>query len=76
MLVQVLGALQAAHKPGWPQLEGLSLPKRAEAIPVALGRRPNAAADLAAALDYFWSDGGRAATGITLNLDGGEWMVP
>lgn len=60
----------------WPQLEGLSLPKRAEAIPVALGRRPNAAADLAAALDYFWSDGGRAATGITLNLDGGEWMVP
>lgn len=60
----------------WPQLANMPLPKRAEAIPVPLGRRPDAAADLAAALDYFGGDGGQAATGVTLCLDGGEWMVP
>ena len=52
------------------------LPMRLEAIPVALGRRPDAAADLAGALEYLASPAGRAVTGATLCLDGGEWMVP
>lgn len=60
----------------WPELTAVSLPSRSEAIPVALGRRPNAAEDLAGTLEYFDSPAGRAVTGSTLCLDGGEWMLP
>ena len=60
----------------WPGFTHFKLPLRLEAIPVALGRRPDAAADLAGALEYLASPAGRAVTGATLCLDGGEWMVP
>ena len=60
----------------WPGFEDFTLPMRLEAIPVALGRRPDAAVDLAGALGYFASPAGHAVTGATLCLDGGEWMVP
>ena len=60
----------------WPGFAHFKLPMRLEAIPVALGRRPDAAADLAGALEYLASPAGRAVTGATLCLDGGEWMVP
>jgi len=67
----------ALHAPTlWPELARIPLPSRAEAIPLALGRRPNAADDLAGALDYFASEAGRAVTGATLTLDGGEWLLP
>jgi len=60
----------------WAELAGFELPRRLEAIPVALGRRPDAGVDLAGTLAYLASPAGRALTGATLCLDGGEWMVP
>ena len=60
----------------WPGFAEFDTPMRLEAIPVALGRRPNAGADLAGVLGYLASPAGRVVTGATLCLDGGEWMVP
>jgi hypothetical protein len=47
-----------------------------EAIPVPLGRRPNASEDLAGVVEFFTGSAGRALTGMTITLDGGEWMLP
>ena len=60
----------------WPGFADFKLPMRLEATAVALGHRPNAGTDLAGVLDYLASPAGRAVTGSTLCLDGGEWMVP
>ena len=60
----------------WPGFADFKLPMRLEAIPVALGRRPDAGADLAGALDFLASPAGRVVTGTTWCLDGGEWMTP
>jgi NAD(P)-dependent dehydrogenase (short-subunit alcohol dehydrogenase family) len=60
----------------WPGFGRFDRPRRLEAIPVALGRRPDAGVDLAETLAYLGSPAGRALTGATLCLDGGEWMVP
>lgn len=60
----------------WPGFSDFKLPMRLEATPVALGRRPNAGTDLVGMLEYLASPVGRAVTGSTLCLDGGEWMVP
>ena len=60
----------------WRGFANFELPRRLEMIPVALCRRPNAGTDLAGVVDYLASPAGRAVTGATLCLDGGEWMVP
>jgi NAD(P)-dependent dehydrogenase (short-subunit alcohol dehydrogenase family) len=60
----------------WAGLGQFKLPVRMEAIPVALGRRPDTVRDLAGVVDYLAGDAGHAMTGTTLCLDGGEWMVP
>ncbi len=60
----------------WPGFGDFKLPIRLEAVPVALGRRPDAAADVAGILAFLASPAGRSLTGATLCLDGGEWMVP
>jgi NAD(P)-dependent dehydrogenase (short-subunit alcohol dehydrogenase family) len=44
--------------------------------PPALGRVPEAQADVADVIAWLGSDGARAITGATFNLDGGDWMVP
>jgi len=53
-----------------------NIPARMEAVPVALGRRPNASGDLSGVVEFLGSAAGRTLTGTTLCLDGGEWMVP
>jgi 3-oxoacyl-[acyl-carrier protein] reductase len=60
----------------WPDFGSFRLPTRTEAVPVALGRRPDAAADLGGVIDFLGGRAGRAVTGATIALDGGEWMVP
>ena len=44
--------------------------------PPALGRVPEAQADVADVIAWLGSDGARAITGASFNLDGGDWMVP
>lgn len=44
--------------------------------PPALRRVPEAQADVADAIAWLGSAGARAVTGASLNLDGGDWMVP
>jgi len=61
-----------------PQLAGAELPQVPELgpPPLPLGRVPDLEHDAAAALDFLGSAAGSALTGATLNLDGGEWMLP
>ena len=51
-------------------------PALIEAVPVALGRRPDAGGDLAGVLEFLACPAGRNVTGATLCLDGGEWLTP
>ncbi len=44
--------------------------------PLPLGRVPDLQHDAAAVLHFLGGAGGSALTGATLNLDGGEWMLP
>ena len=60
----------------WPDFGSFRLPARTEAVPVALGRRPDALSDLAGVLDFLGGSAGRVVTGTTITLDGGVWMVP
>ncbi|MEO8805185.1 MAG: SDR family oxidoreductase [Burkholderiaceae bacterium] len=45
-------------------------------LPPALGRIPEPQADVADVIAWLGSDGARALTGGSINLDGGDWMVP
>lgn len=49
---------------------------KSDAVPVALGRAVDPRTELAPVLGFLASAAGRALTGTTLTLDGGEWMVP
>jgi len=53
-----------------------TLPFKMDAVPIALGRRPNLTDELPALLGYLASPAGRAVTGASFNFDGGEWMLP
>jgi len=44
--------------------------------PPALRRVPEAQADVADVIAWLGSEGARAVTGASFNLDGGDWMVP
>lgn len=44
--------------------------------PRPLGQAPELAGEVAPVLAFLASAAGRAITGTTLNLDGGEWMTP
>jgi NAD(P)-dependent dehydrogenase (short-subunit alcohol dehydrogenase family) len=44
--------------------------------PPALGRTPEPQTDVADVIAWLGSSGARAVTGASLNLDGGNWMVP
>lgn len=61
-----------------PSLAEARLPQTPELgpPPPALGRRPQAQADVADVIAWLGSDGARAITGTSFNLDGGDWMVP
>jgi NAD(P)-dependent dehydrogenase (short-subunit alcohol dehydrogenase family) len=60
-------ALRDARIPGVPELGP---------PPPALGRVPDAHADAAALVALLAARGAASLTGATLNLDGGDWMVP
>ncbi|MEQ1808456.1 MAG: SDR family oxidoreductase [Terricaulis sp.] len=56
--------------------EGVAFASKPDAVSVALGRAPDPRKEIAPLLAYLCSEAGRAMTGATLMLDGGEWMVP
>ena len=43
---------------------------------VALGRPLDTQREIVPVIEFLGSAAGRAMTGATLMLDGGEWMVP
>jgi len=61
-----------------PALSDAPLPQTPELgpPPPALGRVPEPQADVADVIAWLASDGARAVTGASFNLDGGDWMVP
>lgn len=62
----------------YPALISAAIPQVPESGPPAppLGRVPHISDDLAALIRLLGSDAARAVTGATLNIDGGNWMVP
>ena len=56
--------------------DALPLPVKPDPVPVALGRPLDLASEIVPVLEFLGSAAGRAMTGATLVLDGGEWMVP
>lgn len=59
-----------------PHFDAAELAAKGDAVPIALGRRPDARAEIAALACWLASPAGRGVTGATLMVDGGEWMVP
>jgi len=59
-----------------PLFDGLSLPVKADAVPVAMGRAPDLGREIVPVIEFLGSAAGRVMTGATLVLDGGEWMLP
>jgi NAD(P)-dependent dehydrogenase (short-subunit alcohol dehydrogenase family) len=64
---QYSDALRDARTPAVPELGP---------PPPALGRVPDAQTDAAALIALLAAPGARGLTGATINLDGGDWMVP
>lgn len=56
--------------------DAADLAAKGDAVPIALGRRPDARAEIASLANWLAGPGGRGVTGATLMMDGGEWMVP
>lgn len=56
--------------------DAAELATKGDAVPIALGRRPDARAEIAALAAWLASPAGGGVTGATLMIDGGEWMVP
>jgi NAD(P)-dependent dehydrogenase (short-subunit alcohol dehydrogenase family) len=52
------------------------LAAKPDEVSVALGRPLDLRAEVAPVIGFLASPAGRAITGATLTLDGGEWMVP
>jgi NAD(P)-dependent dehydrogenase (short-subunit alcohol dehydrogenase family) len=44
--------------------------------PPALGRRIDIDTDVLPAVEFLGSPAARGMTGLTINLDGGHWMLP
>lgn len=56
--------------------DAADLAAKGDAVPIALGRRPDARREIAALASWLAGPAGRGVTGATLMMDGGEWMVP
>ena len=52
------------------------LPIRSEAIPLPLGRVPRLDDDVIDMIAALGGAAGRSVTGLSMTLDGGEWMMP
>ena len=59
-----------------PEFASGDLPKKSEAIPLPLGRKPQLETDVAAMIASLAGEAWKSVTGQTINLDGGEWMLP
>lgn len=59
-----------------PHFDSADLAAKGDAVPIALGRRPDARREIAALAAWLAGLAGRGVTGATLMMDGGEWMVP
>jgi NAD(P)-dependent dehydrogenase (short-subunit alcohol dehydrogenase family) len=60
----------------YPALASAAIPQVLGPQPPALGRVPDIGDDAAALVSLLGNDAARAITGATLNMDGGNWMVP
>ena len=56
--------------------DAADLAAKGDAVPIALGRRPDARREIAGLASWLAGPAGRGVTGATLMMDGGEWMVP
>jgi len=54
----------------------LALPVKPDPVPIAFGRPPDLGLEIVPVIEFLGDGAGRAMTGATLVLDGGEWMVP
>jgi len=59
-----------------PVFDDAPLAAKPDAVSVALRRPLDPRAEIAPIIGFLGSPPGRAITGATLTLDGGEWMVP
>ncbi len=58
------------------RFDAATLPRKPDPVPIAFGRAPDLQAEIVPVIEFLGSEAGRAMTGATLLLDGGEWMVP
>jgi 3-oxoacyl-[acyl-carrier protein] reductase len=68
--------IAAAAKGLSDRFADVKLPFKADSVPVAFGRTLDLAREIVPVVAFLGSPAGRAMTGATLLLDGGEWMVP
>ena len=59
-----------------PLFDAAPLAAKPDAVSVALGRPLDPRREIAPIIGFLGSPAGRAITGASLTLDGGEWMVP
>jgi hypothetical protein len=59
-----------------PIFDHAPLATKPDMVSIALGRPPDPRSQVAPIIGFLGSPAGRAITGATLVLDGGEWMVP
>jgi 3-oxoacyl-[acyl-carrier protein] reductase len=71
-----LNWIAAAPRALSPVFDAAPLAAKPDAVSVALGRPLDPRRDIAPIVGFLGSPAGRAITGMTLTLDGGEWMVP
>jgi len=68
--------IAASAKALSPQFAKAALPTKPDPVPLAFGRVMELQADIVPVIEFLGSAAGRAMTGATLLVDGGEWMVP
>ena len=71
-----LNWIAAAPRALSPWFDAAPLAAKPDAVSVALGRGADPRTEIAPVLGFLGSPAGRAITGATLMLDGGEFMVP
>jgi NAD(P)-dependent dehydrogenase (short-subunit alcohol dehydrogenase family) len=68
--------IAAAPRSLSPLFAQASLPVKPDPVPVAFGRPLDLQSEIVPIIEFLGTKAGRAMTGATLVLDGGEWMVP
>jgi hypothetical protein len=71
-----LNWLAAAPRALSDHFAAADLAAKGDAVPIALGRRPDASLEIAGLAAWLAGPAGKGVTGSTMMVDGGEWMVP